>query len=74
MNKWQLIITRGYNGFITEEHTEETINIKVFQEKETDDKEYLVEMLYSILETFGEQGSKYDKKRIEISINDDNTE
>lgn len=69
MSKWQAIITSESNGFHVNFKGGDTNTSNVYQDKSDgveENKEHIVEMLYDILEYFGELGSKHDKKRLRI--------
>ena len=72
---WYAKINAVDNGFIVDYFDGETKKKVVYQLK-TDgddlsstetDKEHIVEMFYELLQFFGEQGSKHDKKRLHIT-------
>lgn len=71
--KWQATITKENNGYsltLKGGNAEEPVT-DVFQERvgiisDGENKEHLVEMLYEVLDHFGECGSKHDKKRIRV--------
>ena len=72
--KWHADIVAVDNGFIVEYCDGEGKRKVVYQMSIAEefssvetDKSHIVNMFYDILEHFGEQGSKHDKKRIKIT-------
>ena len=74
--KWHADITSVDNGFIIDYFDGEGKRKVVCQNMNTlggdlstteTEKSHIVDMFYDILEHFGEQGSKHDKKRIRIT-------
>ncbi len=71
---WKAIIRKASNGFVVQTPREqfegdlvkEISDEEVFEEKEGCLVKHTLEMLYSILEHFGEFGSKHDEHRIRI--------
>jgi hypothetical protein len=75
--KWQAIITKVNNGFTVEFKGGDKKDTACYQEKdiamnEQDNKEHIVEMLYDILEYFGEEGTKHDEKRLRVEWGEQN--
>lgn len=70
--KWHADIIPVDNGFIVDYFSGDGKRKVIYEEKnefaQDPDKEHIVEMFYEILEFFGEQGSRYDKKRIHIEL------
>jgi len=73
--KWFAKINSVDNGFIVDYFDGETKKKVVYQLKTEEDlstptetdKSHIVDMLWDLIEFFGEQGSKHDKKRINIT-------
>lgn len=74
--KWHADITSVDNGFVVDYCDGEGKRKVVYQEKDNaesielhieNDKEHVVNMLWDLIEFFGEAGGKHDKKRIKIT-------
>ena len=74
--KWHADIQAVDNGFVVDYFDGEGKRKVVYQNLNTmggdlstteTEKGHIVDMFYEILEHFGEQGSKHDKKRIKIT-------
>ncbi len=69
--KWHADIQSVDNGFLVNYFGGEETHKVAYAEKnefaQDPDKSHIVDMFYDILEHFGEQGSKQDKKRIKIT-------
>jgi len=72
---WYAKINAVDNGFMVDYFDGETKRKVVYQNLNTlggdlapteTDKTHIVDMFYELLEFFGEQGSKHDKKRLQI--------
>lgn len=67
--KYETKIEKTTNGFILTTISGSDKERFVYTEKDTNDetnRDHLIEMLYDILDFFGEHGSKHDKRRIKI--------
>ena len=73
---WYAKINAVDNGFVVDYFDGEGKKKVVYQDVNTlggdlnpneTDKSHIVDMFYEILEHFGEQGSKHDKKRIRMT-------
>ena len=73
---WYAKINAVDNGFVVDYFDGETKKKVVYQLITNDnddlaptetDKTHIVDMFYELLEFFGEQGSKHDKKRLQIT-------
>lgn len=72
MTKWQVVITKVHNGFVVDYMGGDYPRTETYQDRTADndtcqDKTHIVEMLYQILESFGDIGSKHDEKRIWVT-------
>lgn len=71
---WSIKITKAENGYVAVSDKDITDNIiesesMVFQQKDEEDetnRDHVIDMFYWLLEYFAEQGSKHDKRRIEV--------
>jgi len=79
--KWHADIQSVTNGFIVEYSDGEGKRKVIYQNLNTlggdlspteTDKSHIVDMLYELLDFFGEQGCKWDKKRIKITYEKQN--
>ena len=73
--KWQAVIFKEHNGFMVKFNDAEGAYNQLYEEKEDNsltpnesNKEHVVKMLFDLIEFFGEQGDRYDKQRIRISL------
>ena len=74
---WKAIIEKHNNGYKVDFKGGDISGSNVYEEKNPGDpmssegdKEHVVSMLWDILDYFGENGSKHDKKRICITYED----
>jgi poly(A) polymerase Pap1 len=75
---WEAKIRKVDNGFVFSYEEESTLNGEttlmlkreiLFEENvDEDNKDHVVNLLYQVLEHFGEEGSKHDKERIRIEV------
>jgi len=70
---WDLKITRADNGYIIAKRSDDTWEVEVFQEKDElsffdngANKGHVIELLYSILNYYGEYGNKYNDFKLVI--------
>lgn len=75
--KWHADIAAVDNGFIVTFYDCDGARKVVYEEKENldlpaneNDKEHITNMLWDLLEFFGQSGSKHDRKRLTITYGD----
>ena len=69
IDEWKILIERAENGWCTRYDEDGEVKILVYKDgDENPDPEAFVCLLQDLVDYFGMQGSRYDAKRIKISI------
>lgn len=69
MSNWIAVVQKVDNGYTVKFRDEEIATKKVYEVKDNSDetnRDHFLNMIYDLIEYFGEIGSKYDKRRIKI--------
>lgn len=66
MADWSMTISKAENGYIVLSNDDEK-TARIFQEDDEDSLKAIEQVLWDVIEYFGEYGSKHDKERIRIT-------
>ena len=66
MRKWVATVEKTSNGFILTTSEKEKLVFTQKNEGDEFNKDHVIDMLYELLDNFGECGSKHDIRRLKI--------